>query len=177
MTRSRGRSPRGERLVTPVPFGRWQTSTLIHAIGYQATRASTVFEGATNTEVFETFVEKLLVPELKGNEIVILDNLSSHKGEKVNDMVTATGAELRFLPPYSPDLNPIEIIFLQTQILPASSWNPNSKTALGRSRRGTQNDPTLRLHKLLHRMRIPCYMKYKSALMNLEFTRELWFPV
>ena len=111
MTRSRGRSPRGERLVAPVPCGHWQTSTLIHAIDHQGTRAALLFEGSTNTEVFETFVEQLLVPELKRNEIIILDNLSSHKGEKVNEIITATGAELRFLPPYSPDLNPIEKIF------------------------------------------------------------------
>lgn len=111
MARAYGRSPRGKRMIDPVPAGHWQTSTLIHAIDHQGTRAALLFEGATNTTVFETFVEKLLVPELRGDEIVILDNLSSHKGVRVQELIRSTGAELRFLPPYSPDLNPIEKIF------------------------------------------------------------------
>ena len=113
MLRLRGRCPRGERLVVKAPAGHWQTSTLIQAIDHQGVRAAFVFDGATNAAAFETFVEKVLVPKLRGDEIIILDNLSAHKSSRVAELIHSTGAEIRFLPPYSPDLNPIENIFSQ----------------------------------------------------------------
>jgi transposase len=111
MTRLRGRSPRGKRLVHKVPHGHWKTSTLISALGLGGIRCSAVLDGAVNRDAFEAFVEQILVPELKPGDIVVLDNLSSHKGKRVQELIESAGAQLRFLPPYSPDLNPIEMIF------------------------------------------------------------------
>jgi transposase len=111
MTRLRGRAPRGERLIDKSPHGHWMTTTLIAALGIEGMCCSTVVDGAVNREVIEAFVEHVLVPELKPGDIVVLDNLSSHKGGRIGELIEPTGAELRYLPPYSPDLNPIEMIF------------------------------------------------------------------
>lgn len=111
MTRLRGRSLRGERLIDKSPHGHWQTTTLIAALGIEGVRCSTVVDGAVNGDVFLAFVERVLVPELCPGDIVVMDNLSSHKSVRVRQMIEAAGASLRFLPPYSPDLNPIEMVF------------------------------------------------------------------
>ena len=111
MTRLRGRSRRGDRLVSKVPHGHWQTTTLIAALGLEGIRCSTVVDGAVNGDVFESFVEFVLVPELRPGDVVIMDNLSSHKRQRPRELIESTGAELGFLPPYSPDLNPIEMVF------------------------------------------------------------------
>lgn len=111
MTRQRGRAPRGQRLIDKVPHGHWLTTTLIAALGITGMRCSTVVNGAVNGDVFTAFVEHVLVPELRPGDVVILDNLSSHKVARVRELIEATGAALRSLPPYSPDLNPIEHVF------------------------------------------------------------------
>lgn len=111
MTRQRGRAPRGERLVDKSPHGHWQTTTLIAALGLQGVRCSAVVDGAVNSEVFQAFVQHVLVPTLRPGDIVVLDNLSSHKSVRVRRMIEAAGATLEYLPPYSPDLNPIEMVF------------------------------------------------------------------
>jgi len=111
MTRLRGRSKRGERLIDKTPHGHWKTSTLIAALGIEGVRCSTVVDGAVNADIFEAFVERVLVPELREGDIVVMDNLSSHKRARTRERIEAAGAELRFLPPYSPDLNPIEMVF------------------------------------------------------------------
>ena len=111
MTRLRGRAPRGERLIDKTPHGHWKTTTLIAALGIGGMRCSTVVDGAVNGDVFEAFVQQVLVPELQPGDVVILDNLSSHKRQRIRELVEGTGARLVFLPPYSPDLNPIELIF------------------------------------------------------------------
>lgn len=111
MTRLRGRAPRGERLVDKTPHGHWMTSSLIAALGVHGMRCATVVDGAVNRDVFEAFVEQVLVPELRPGDVVILDNLSSHKSEQARRLIESRGAELMFLPPYSPDLNPIEMVF------------------------------------------------------------------
>jgi len=111
MTRLRGRALRGERLIDKVPHGHWKTTTLIAALGISGMRCSTVVDGAVNGDVFEAFVEQVLVPELRRGDVVVMDNLSSHKRERVRELIEAAGARLLFLPPYSPDLNPIEMIF------------------------------------------------------------------
>jgi len=111
MTRLRGRALRGERLIDKTPHGHWKTTTLIAALGIEGMRCSTVVDGAVNGDVFEAFVEQVLVPELRRGDVVIMDNLSSHKRQRVRTLIEATGARLQFLPPYSPDLNPIEMIF------------------------------------------------------------------
>lgn len=117
MTRLRGRSRRGERLVAKVPHGHWKTTTLIAALGIEGVRCSTVVDGAVNGDVFKAFVEQVLVPALRPGDIVVMDNLSSHKGDTTRELIEAAGAEVRFLPPYSPDLNPIEMIFAKIKHL------------------------------------------------------------
>ena len=111
MTRRRGRSKRGERLIDRTPHGHWKTSTLIAALGLEGVRCSTVVDGAVNADIFEAFVEQVLVPELREGDIVVMDNLSSHKRARTRELIEQAGAELVFLPPYSPDLNPIEMVF------------------------------------------------------------------
>jgi transposase len=111
MTRLRGRAKRGERLVDKTPHGHWKTSTLIAALGIEGVRCSTVVDGAVNADIFEAFVERVLVPELREDDVMVMDNLSSHKRARTRELIEATGAELVFLPPYSPDLNPIEMVF------------------------------------------------------------------
>jgi transposase len=111
MTRLRGRSLRGERLLDKSPHGHWQTTTLIAALGIQGVRCSTVVDGAVNGDVFISFVERVLVGALQPGDIVVMDNLSSHKSVRVRQMIEAAGATLQYLPPYSPDLNPIEMVF------------------------------------------------------------------
>lgn len=117
MTRLRGRAPRGERLVDKTPHGHWKTTTLIAALGISGMRCSTVVDGAVNGDVFEAFIEQVLVPELRVGDVVIMDNLSSHKRQRIREMIEQAGARLVFLPPYSPDLNPIEMIFAKVKQL------------------------------------------------------------
>ena len=117
MTRLRGRAPRGERLVDKTPHGHWKTTTLIAALGVTGMRCSTVVDGAVNGDVFEAFVAQVLVPELRSGDVVIMDNLSSHKRQRVREIIEEAGARLVFLPPYSPDLNPIEMIFAKVKQL------------------------------------------------------------
>ena len=111
MTRLRGRAPRGERLVAKVPHGHWKTTSLIAALGVEGVRCSTVIDGAINRDLFEGFVEQVLVPALRPGDVVVLDNLSSHKSTHARRLIEQCGARLVFLPPYSPDLNPIEMVF------------------------------------------------------------------
>jgi transposase len=117
MTRLRGRALVGERLIDKTPHGHWKTTSLIAALGIAGMRCSTVVDGAVNRDVFEAFVEQVLVPELRPGDVVILDNLSSHKGERIRRFIESRGAELEFLPPYSPDLNPIEMVFAKVKQL------------------------------------------------------------
>ena len=117
MTRLRGRSPRGERLIEAVPHGHWKTTTLIAALGIEGMRCSTVVDGAVNGDVFEAFVEQVLAGQLRPGDVVVMDNLSSHKRQRTRELIEATGARLLFLPPYSPDLNPIEMIFAKVKHL------------------------------------------------------------
>ena len=111
MTRLRGRSRRGERLLAKIPHGHWKTTTLIAALGIEGVRCSTVVDGAVNADVFESFVERVLVPALSPGDVVVMDNLSSHKRARTRELIEDAGAELVFLPPYSPELNPIEMVF------------------------------------------------------------------
>jgi len=111
MARRRGRAPRGQRLRMSVPHGHWKTTTFIAGLRCSGMAAPFVIDGPVNREIFELYVEKILVPELKPGDIVVMDNLSSHKGPAVRDMIAAAGAQLMFLPPYSPDFNPIEKAF------------------------------------------------------------------
>lgn len=111
MARRYGRCRRGERLKIGVPHGHWKTTTFVAGLKTTGMAAPLVLDGPINRIAFETYVEKVLVPELGSGDIVIMDNLSSHKGTRVREMIEAAGASLRFLPPYSPDFNPIENAF------------------------------------------------------------------
>jgi transposase len=111
MVRAYGRAPRGQRLVAAVPHGHWKTSTLVAALRCDGVSATGVFDGAINGETFLAFVEQVLVPTLRPEDVVIMDNLGSHKVAGVRQAIEAAGASLLFLPAYSPDLNPIEMAF------------------------------------------------------------------
>jgi transposase len=117
MTRLRGRAPRGERLVAAVPHGHWKTSTFIGALRSDGLVAPCVIDGAINGELFLAYVEQVLVPTLQADDIVIMDNLGSHKISAVRAAIEAVGAQLLFLPPYSPDLNPIEQVFAKLKAI------------------------------------------------------------
>jgi transposase len=111
MTRTYGRSPKGQRLVCPVPYGHWKTTTFVGALRSDRLTAPTVIDGAMTGDLFVAYVEQQLVPTLKPGDVVVMDNLAAHKRPKVREAIEAAGAELRYLPPYSPDLNPIELAY------------------------------------------------------------------
>jgi transposase len=117
MTRTHGRAPRGERLVAKVPHGRWHTLTFLAALRSDRIDAPCVIDGPINGESFLAYVEQVLAPALKPGDIVIIDNLGSHKGKAVRRTIRNAGAKLFFLPPYSPDLNPIEQAFAKLKTL------------------------------------------------------------
>ena len=117
MVRPRGRTERGTRLIDTTPHGHWKTSTFIAALTEDGLVAPGVFDGAINGDLFLAYVEQILVPTLKVGDIVIMDNLSSHKKAAVGRAIEDAGATLLFLPPYSPDLNPIEQVFAKLKSL------------------------------------------------------------
>lgn len=117
MARRYGRASRGQRLVASVPHGHWKTSTFLAALRHDAITAPCVIDGPINGETFAAYVEQFLVPTLAPGDIVIMDNLGSHKGAAVRTAIEAAGAHLLFLPPYSPDLNPIEQVFAKLKTL------------------------------------------------------------
>jgi len=111
MARRYGRSPRGQRLVCPVPHGHWQTTTFVAALRADRLTAPTVVAGAMTGDVFVAYVRQQLVPVLRPGDVVVMDNLSCHKRAEVRAAVEGAGCRLLYLPPYSPDLNPIELAF------------------------------------------------------------------
>jgi putative transposase len=113
----RGWSPRGDRLVAKVPHGHWKTTTFIAALRHDRIEAPWLLDGPVNAEAFKTYVEKVLTPTLRPDDLVIMDNLGSHKGKAVRSAIRAAGAKLFFLPKYSPDLNPIEQVFAKLKHL------------------------------------------------------------
>ena len=115
MTRRYGRALRGERLVASVPHGHWKTSTFVAGLRSTGLTAPCVIDGAMNGETFFAYVEQFLCPTLSSGDIVIMDNLSSHKIAGIETAITACGARLIYLPPYSPDFNPIEQVFAKVK--------------------------------------------------------------
>ena len=111
MTRLRGRSPKGKRLVCHAPHGHWRTTTTISSVRLDDTTACMTIEGATNTAVVYAYGVEVLAPTLRRGDIVVMDNLGAHKNERTLALIEAVGAEVRFLPAYSPDLNPIELMW------------------------------------------------------------------
>lgn len=123
MARLYGRAPRSKRCVAAVPHGHWQSSTFIAALRSDGLGAPFLIEGAVNAEVFTAYLRAVLCPALKTGDIVILDNLSTHKIPAVTALIAACGATVRYLPAYSPDLNPIEMAFskLKSQLRQAAA--------------------------------------------------------
>jgi transposase len=106
-----GWSKKGERAYCSVPRNRGPNTTLLSSMSISGIGPSLAVEGATNREVFETYVERVLAPRLRPGQVVVMDNLSAHKGDKVKELIEEQGCELIYLPPYSPDFNPIEEAF------------------------------------------------------------------
>ena len=117
MTRARGRAPRGERLVDYVPHGHWKTTTFLAGLTTRGLIAPLVVDGAINGEIFRAYTKQHLAPELRPGDVLIMDNLSSHKVAGVREAILAVGATVLFLPPYSPDFNPIEQVFAKLKAL------------------------------------------------------------
>ena len=117
MARLRGRAPKGERLRAGIPHGHWKTTTFVAALRLDGIAAPMVLDGPINRDAFQAYVEQVLVPELQPGDVVVMDNLSSHKGPAVRHAIEAAGACLRYLPPYSPDFNPIENAFAKLKAL------------------------------------------------------------
>ena len=117
MARIRGRAPRGERLHMAIPHGHWKTTTFVAGLRNSGMVAPMVLDGPINGIAFQAYVDQVLVPDLRPGDIVVMDNLGSHKGAAVSAAIEAAGARLLYLPPYSPDLNPIENAFAKLKAM------------------------------------------------------------
>ncbi|MEM6423457.1 MAG: IS630 family transposase [Pseudomonadota bacterium] len=117
MARLRGRAPRGKRLRMSVPHGHWKTTTFVAGLRLSGIDAPMLIDGPINGEIFQAYVDRVLVPTLRPGDVVIMDNLGSHKGAGVRAAIEAAGAEVCYLPPYSPDFNPIENAFAKLKAL------------------------------------------------------------
>jgi len=164
MARRHGRCARGERLRIGVPHGHWKTTTFIGALTLRGFIAPFVLDGPINRDAFEAYVEQVLVRELKPGHLVIMDNLSSHKGPKVRELIEAAGARLLYLPPYSPDFNPIENAFAKLKALLRKA---NRRRVMVVYRRTPYCLQTNRVPKLLRRSRIQCRLiGFRSSVVN-----------
>jgi transposase len=138
LLRRYARSPRGTRAPDHTPCGHWQTHTVIAALRPTALTAPAVFDGPVDSVTFRAYVEQVLVPTLRRGDVVVLDNLAVHKQPEVRLAIERVGAQLRFLPPYSPDFNPIEMAFAKLKAF-LRAWRPRTfeqvcdllRTALG----------------------------------------------
>ena len=117
MVRRYGRAPRGERLVCKVPFGAWTTLTFIPALRHDRVTAPLLLQGAMNGQFFRAYVEQMLAPTLQPGDVVVMDNVRMHKVPGVREAIEARGATVPSFPPYSPDLNPIELAFSKLKAL------------------------------------------------------------
>ena len=117
MTRRYARAPRGQRAVEHAPAGHWCTTTMLCALRVDGIEAPLAIEGAMDSMVFRGYVQRLLVPTLRSGDVVVMDNLSPHKTQGVQDAIEAAGATLRYLPPYSPDFNPIENLWSKVKAI------------------------------------------------------------
>lgn len=128
MVRTRGRCPTSQRLIGKAPFGHWKTTTFTAGLRCDGFTAAWVLDGAMDGQAFLTYVEKVLVPTLKPGDIVVMDNLPAHKVEGVRKLIEAVQASLLYLPPYSPDLNPIEMAFAKLKALLRKAANRTRET-------------------------------------------------
>ena len=117
MARTRGRAPRGERLRAPIPHGHWKTTTFVAGLRNSGMVAPMVLDGPINGLAFQAYVDQVLVPDLRPGDVVIMDNLGSHQRPSISASIEAAGARLLYLPPYSPDFNPIEMAFSKLKAL------------------------------------------------------------
>lgn len=117
MARTHGRAPRGQRLRAAIPHGHWKTTTFVAGLRTSGMVAPMVLDGPINSVAFQAYVDQVLVPELRPGDIVVMDNLGSHKGKAARAAIRSRGAHLLFLPAYSPDLNPIEQVFAKLKHL------------------------------------------------------------
>jgi len=117
MARRCGRAPKGQRLRAAIPHGHWKTTTFVAGLRLEGVVAPLVFDGPINTQVFQAYVDQFLAPTLRTGDIVVMDNLSSHKAPAIRELIEAAGATLLYLPPYSPDFNPIEKMFSKLKAL------------------------------------------------------------
>ncbi len=117
MARTHGRAPRGHRLRAAIPHGHWKTTTFVAGLRTSGMVAPMVLDGPINGEFFQAYVDQVLLPELRHGDIVVMDNLGSHKGAGVKEAIEGVGASLLYLPPYSPDFNPIEMAFAKLKAM------------------------------------------------------------
>ena len=117
MARLRGRAKRGQRCRAPIPHGHWKTTTFTGALRLSGMTAPMVLDGPMNRAAFAAYIDQVLVPTLRPGDIVIMDNLPAHKGQHTRAAIKAAGASLRYLPPYSPDFNPIENAFAKLKAI------------------------------------------------------------
>jgi transposase len=118
MTRLYGRAPRGRRLFAKAPFGHWKTTTFVAALRRDGIGAPMVLDGPMTGQAFLAYVEQVLIPTLQPGDIIVMDNLPAHKIAAVRTAIAKAGAQLFLLPPYSPDMNPIEMAFSKLKTLP-----------------------------------------------------------
>ena len=155
----RGWAPKGQRLRAKASFGHWKTMTFLAALRHDRIDAPWVFDGPINGEAFRVYVEKELVPTLAEGDIVVWDNLGSHKSQAVRAAIRATGAHLLFLPPYSPDPNPIKQVFAKLKRLcarppSAPSPPPGNGSAPSSTSSHPRNAPTISSTPAMHQPRV-----------------------
>jgi transposase len=154
MARRYGRAARGLRLLAPVPHGHWKVTTLVAGLRRSGITAPCVFDGVINGERFRAYVEQMLAPTLRPDDIVLLDNLSSHKIAGIAAAITAQGAQLVYLPPYSPDLNPIRTGFRQVKSGAAPGRTAHPRGPVAGHRRHPRTLPTAGMPQLLYQSRL-----------------------
>jgi len=159
LARKRGRCRRGRRLRAPIPHGHYKTVTLVAGLRLSGLVAQKAFDRPVNAASFEDWVKNCLVPTLSKGDVVVMDNLSAHKGPRVEELIKAAGADLRYLPPYSPDMNPIDPSAGSGSLLQAESPPAQNRRAIGRrpharARSLRRHLQTRRMPKLLRRMRL-----------------------
>lgn len=154
MSPLRGWAPVGQRIKAKVPHGHWKTMTFLAALRRERVDAPWLIDGPINGERFLLYVEKVLAPTLQPGDIVIMDDLGSHKGKAVRRAIRAAGARLFFLPKYSPDLNPTEQLFSKTQALAEKGSKPHRPNRLRRDRPNSQPHHIRRVLTLLQKLRL-----------------------
>ncbi len=165
MARRRGRCPRGEHLVATVPHGHWKTTTLVAGPRHDGITAPLVINRPMNGVIFKAYVEQMLAPTLSPGDIVIMDNLTSHKVSGVQEAVEALGAKVLYLPPYSPDLDPIEQAFAKLTALLGKAVEFTIESLWKKNRRTSRSLLAVRMPELLpiFRICVNLYRKFSRA--------------